>query len=277
MDRICQSISINALGKWYTRFSLSQYNHDNYSLSLKILDNSLISLYYFYLEWNIDMETNYLDIYPSNSIAFQIEAEPIDNRWHDLLVANANAYIQIMENENLDYLESRKGSIISSGDSFNFLRCQERTHNTKLILQYLITFLSNGLPLEEDFKDDPANPFEQFKMFVYNNIELLKERDVSTAILKEHERLGLLNDTNAWYYRGQIDKSYKAMTELLKTAHKATLEDYFKILQALHKLCVFWFAVRNEEVHRVRKSDILTYKLVRFIMAKYPELHQTAK
>ncbi len=218
------------------------------------------------------MENNYLDIYPSNSIAHQIEAEPLDTRWNDHLVANANAYIQIMEHENLDFLQTRQGTIISSGDSYNFLRCQERTHNTKLILQYLITFLSKGLPLEEDIKDDPANPFEQLKTFTLTNIDLLKEKDVTAAILKEHERLKLLNDTNAWYYRGQIDKSYKGIREMVESAKNATIEDYGKLLRGMQRLCVFWFAVRNEEANRVRKSDILTYKLIRFILAKYPQL-----
>jgi hypothetical protein len=110
-----------------------------------------------------DMDRNYLDIYPSNSIARKIEDEPLDARWYDQLVTNATMYLKIMEHENVDFLEKRQGPTIDSGETYKFLRSQERTRNTKLILQYLIKFLSSGLPMVEDLREDLANPFEQFK------------------------------------------------------------------------------------------------------------------
>jgi hypothetical protein len=215
------------------------------------------------------MEQNYLDIYPSNSIARQIEAEPLDPRWVEQIMLHANTYIKIMEHENADFLEERQGPTISSGDTYKFLRSQERTRNSKLLLQYLISFLSKGLPLAEDIKDDLANPFEQIKSFSLYNIGLLKEQDVSEAILKEHEKLGLLNDTNSWYYRGQIDKNYKNLIAGIENALEPTVEGYLQVFRTLQQLCIFWFSVRNEDANRVRKSDILLFKLVRFLRNKY--------
>lgn len=216
-----------------------------------------------------DMDRNYLDIYPSNSIARKIEEEPLDHRWYDQLVTNATMYLKIMEHENVDFLEKRQGPTLDSGDTYKFLRSQERTRHSKLMLQYLITFLSKGLPMAEDLKEDLANPFEQFKSFLIFHIDLLKEKDVTDAILKEHERLGLLNDTNAWYYRGQIDKNHKLLTQSVISANSLTVEGYCQLFHTVQKLCVFWFSVRSEKVERVRKSDIMAYKLCRFLLNKH--------
>lgn len=218
---------------------------------------------------DMDRNRNYLDIYPSNSIARKIEEEPLDHRWYDQLVTNATMYLKIMEHENVDFLEKRQGPTLDSGDTYKFLRSQERTRHSKLMIQYLITFLSKGLPMAEDIKDDPANPFEQFKSFLLFHIDLLKEKDVSEAILKEHEYLGLLNDTNAWYYRGQIDKNHRLMRQSVEMSNAISIEGYCKLFHTVQKLCVFWFSVRNEKVERVRKSDIMAYKLCRFLLNKY--------
>lgn len=229
----------------------------------KRLDIRIISRYISYR-----MDHNYLDIYPSNSIARQIDEEPLDHRWYDQLVAHATAYLKVMEHENLDFLESRQGPTIDSGDTYKFLRSQERTRNTKLILQYLITFLSN-LPLEEDIAGKPVNPFVQLKTFILYNVDVIKDADVSNAILKEHEKLGLLNDTNSWYYRGQIDKNHKSIRDLVEQVTAPTLEGYLDLFHALKRLCAFWFSVRNEEPNRVRRSDVMMYKLLRLLLAKY--------
>ncbi len=214
------------------------------------------------------MEHNYLDRYPSSSIARQIEAEPLDHRWYDQIIGNANAYIKIMEHENIDFLEARQRPDLSAGDTYKLLRSQERTRNSKLMLQYLITFLSD-MPLEKDLVDKPVNPFEQMKSFVMYSIRLLKEKDVAAAILKEHEKLGLLNDTNMWYYRGQIDKNYKTLSEGLEQATRPTIECYCILFRSLQQLCVFWFSVRQEDPNRVRNSDVLIYKLTRLLLEKH--------
>jgi len=215
-------------------------------------------------------ELSYLDIYPSNRIADQLEAEDPEFKMVGKLLTDAKAFSNIMEQENLQHLRSRNDPNISSRDTYKFLRSQERTRNTRLILQYLVTF-SQHLPLESDIEGKPVNPFEQMKSFVLYNISLLKEPDVSNAILKEHERLGLLNDTNTWYYRGQIDKNYKALKDMVEKSGSATISDYRQVFASLQKLATFWFSVRNQDFKRVRKSDLFIYKLTRALLHKWKE------
>jgi hypothetical protein len=213
-------------------------------------------------------EHSYLGIYTSHSIVDQIEAEDHDYGLLSQLLAEVDVYVDVMEQENIQFLEERKDFDISAGDTYRFLRCHERIRNTKWILQYLSAFMSN-LPMELDLEDNLVNPFEQLKTFTLYNIGLLKEKDVEAAILKEHERLKLLNDTNSWYYRGQLDRSQKSLFDAIRKAHTLSIEGYIFLFQGIQQLCTFWFSVRNQEMHRVRKSDILMYKLTRYLLHKY--------
>ena len=218
------------------------------------------------------MEYTYLDIYPSQRIAMELNKEDPECKFVHKAISETKAYIDTMEAENLKYLKERQGEQeMGSSATFKFLRCHERVQNTKLILQYLVTFLTK-LPLEKDVEIEGrlVNPFEQLKSFTIYKLNLLIEKDVNEAILREHQRLGLLTETNLWYYRGQIDKSHKTLTEFITSANSATVEDFRKLFLGLQRLCTFWFSVRNEEIIRVRKSDLYIYKLTRYLLEKYP-------
>lgn len=213
-------------------------------------------------------EHSYLDIHPTHRIADKIEREDPDFKFLNLLIVEVNAYVEIMEQENIAFLKSHIGHDLSSRDTYKFLRSQERTRNYRWILQYLAAFTSH-LPIEPEIGTEPANPFDQLKYFTIYSIDLLKEKDVSTAILKEHEKLGLLNETNSWYYRGQIEKSHRSLMDMVNRAQRATLEDYKLLFQGIQQLCNFWFSVRNQEIKRTRKSDLLIYKLTRYLLHIY--------
>lgn len=215
------------------------------------------------------VKQNYLDIYPSSGIAQQFKLDKmICPEAVAELFAEISDFIQNAEQENLQYLQERQNPAVSSGDSLRFFRSQERTRNMRLVLQYLMTFYED-LPLEADIDKKLVNPFEQIKSFAEFSVNLLKEADVSSAILREHERLGLLNETNAWYYRGQINKSYKQVMDVLERAHNATCANYCKIFEALHRLSLFWFSVRNETIKRVRRSDLLIFRMTLLLMHKH--------
>lgn len=214
------------------------------------------------------VKQNYLDIYPSSGIANRLNEENLD----DLsavrqLISDVNLYLKTLEEENVKFLHAREKQQITSTDTYRFFRSQERSRNIRLILQYLVTFLTK-IPLKEDIEENVVNPFEQLKSFTRFHAELLKESDVGNAILREHERLGLLTETNTWYYRGQINKNYKYILEVLDSAKTINIEGYCKLFEALQRLCFFWFSVRNENIQRVRKSDIYVYKLIRILMAR---------
>ncbi|MCP5107586.1 MAG: hypothetical protein GY950_29630, partial [bacterium] len=212
---------------------------------------------------------NYLDIYPSSGIANKLNAGNFENDAAiKQLTADINAHIKTVESENLKFLHSRESREVSSKDTYAFFRCQERSRNTRLLLQYLVTFLSK-LPLAKDIEEKVVNPFDQLKTFTRYSADLLKEQDVTIAILREHERLGLLNETNTWYYRGQINKNHKQILEALENIGPISHENYCKIFETLQRLCLFWFSVRSENINRVRKSDIYVYKLSRILLIRH--------
>jgi hypothetical protein len=66
------------------------------------------------------------------------------------------------------------------------------------------------------------------------------------------------------------------LRESVFQANVLTVEGYCQLFRTLQRLCVFWFSVRNEKVERVRKSDIMAYKLTRFLLAKYDKKQQPA-
>lgn len=214
------------------------------------------------------VKQNYLDIYPSSGIANKLNEEnPDDQSSVRQLITDVNLYLKSVEDENVKFLHAREKQQITSTDTYRFFRGQERSRNSRLILQYLVTFLTK-IPLKEDIEENVVNPFEQLKSFIRFHTDLLKEPDVANAILREHERLGLLTETNTWYYRGQINKNYKQILEVLDNAEKISIEGYCKLFEALQRLCLFWFSVRNENIQRVRKSDIFAYRLTRILMAR---------
>lgn len=214
------------------------------------------------------VKQNYLDIYPSSGIANTLNAEIVDDEATIAqLVTDVHLYLKTAEEENVKFLHARGTQQITSTDTFRFFRSQERNQNIQLILQYLLAFLTK-LPLKEDIDETVVNPFEQLKEFIFFHAGLLKELDVSTAILREHERLGLLTETNTWYYRGQVNKNYKQVVEVLESAKAPVIEDYCKLFEALQRLSLFWFSVRSENIKRVRKSDIYLYKLSLILMKR---------
>lgn len=212
---------------------------------------------------------NYLDIYPITGIASQLNSENFeDEQVLRKLIADVQAYIKNAEDDNLRFLHVHNPGQVPKDETLRFFRVHERTKNVRVILQYLLTFLSE-IPLREDIESNVVNPFEQIKAFVLYNVNLLKDPDVIAIILREHERLGLLNERNLWYYRGQINKNYKQILEVVESAKIISREGYCKLFEALQRLCLFWFSVRNENIKRVRKSDIYMYKLTRILMKRY--------
>lgn len=215
------------------------------------------------------VQQSYLDVYPSTSIARQLEAEVTDDTASiQALISDVHQYVKTVEQESVQLLHARKNRQITSTDTFKFFRSQERNRNTRLLLQYLVTFL-NDLPEEKDIDGKLVNPFDQLKAFTGFWLSLLKEPDVSNAILREHEKLGLLNETNAWYYRGQINKNFQQISEVLARSQKAVTEHYCLLFEAIQRICLFWFSVRNENLKRVRKSDVYLYKLTCILLKRY--------
>jgi hypothetical protein len=212
------------------------------------------------------VKQNYFDFDPTTGIANQLKAENIeDESAIQMLIVDINRFIDTVEQENVKYLIARKNLQVAPDHTVKLFRNQKRIQNVCWILQFLVAFLSK-LPLKDEIKGQPVNPFEQFKTFIRFRVDLIKTPDVSRSILMRYERLGILNESNAWYYRGKISKNYKQIIKLVDSARTATIENYCKLFEALHRLCLFWFSVKSEDIKRVRKSDIYIYKLTRILL-----------
>jgi len=217
------------------------------------------------------MDFEFLRINKRETLVEKLEKENYyDEEKVKELINEVKSYLKMMEDNSFESLIKKKGvdRVLTSSEAFKFLRSLERINNTKLILQYLIKFVED-LPGKEDIKNEFENPFEQFKGFVENCVNLLKSDDVIFAILREHIRAGLINEKNINDYKRRIDKIHLEITEILKTIREPSVMNYKKLLVILINFSKLWFMVRNESLEYVRKSDIYIYKLSNIILSKY--------
>ena len=177
--------------------------------------------------------------------------------------------------EELSHLESywgecrkAKGTVISESETEIFFRSRERNNNVCLIIQYLQFFVEK-LPDEEEIASAPVNPFSQMISFIDYACELLNAEDVINAALAINRDLGLVTDITSWYYRGRVELIYREMKKRLKLQLQPEKAGYTVLLDLLQDLCCFWFAFRNENHHKVRKSDICIYQLCSLIRSRY--------
>ena len=215
------------------------------------------------------MNTNYL-------ISEQIENElPLNDSELQEFIIYVQSYLKALKLNNIEAMYKR-GDEITPEETYEFFRSQERINNTKLVLQYLISF-TKKLPMQEDIKEEQINPFKQFKLFILRLMKLLKERDVRDAIISELDNNGVLNDNNLWYYRGRIDITYKDIHKFLETADNPDYPDYRALFLSIKALSKFWFAQRNENMKKIRKSDLFAYKLSAILIEKIDSSTETSK
>lgn len=160
---------------------------------------------------------------------------------------------------------------LKAEDAHLFFRSQERMSNVKLILQYLVTF-TEKVPMTTDLEDDIANPFEQFRSFVDYSVELLTAKDVVNAAIQLDKKLGLINDTNIWYYKGKIVQTHKKLKNELIHCRKPEPEDYTKLFNITKELCSFWFSFRNQQMSKIRKTDIYIFQLSTYLIKRLQSL-----
>jgi hypothetical protein len=148
-----------------------------------------------------------------------------------------------------------------------YFRNLEREENTRRILQYMLSFLTD-IPVTINIGGEPINPVKQFKEFLKYQVALLLEKDVINTILCEYSKQGLLNPGNYWYYEARIMDKRLELEHMLaqipdeQTATKSTL------FQVLENLCLFWFDIGREDVRQARRSDIYMYKLACLLQSK---------
>lgn len=194
---------------------------------------------------------------PFHAQGFQIET----------LRREAVEYLNTAEMTRAAVLENRLQDSISEEEAYNYFRSNERQNNTRLIIQYLVKFCE-ALPDEADIMGDIVNPFEQMREFTAFHIHQLEEKDVVDAILREHAQLGLLKESNRWYYQGQIRKCHQEMQRILERAILPNDDGYTALFTVLRDISRFWFSVRNDNLNRCRRSDMYIYQFSVYLLKK---------
>ncbi len=159
-----------------------------------------------------------------------------------------------------DILAGRSDSTISPVQLKRFFRNREREENTCHLIQYLLTF-AEKVPGDPPPSKDPAAPEEQLHEFVRYQVDLLLEKDVKKAILREYSQLGILKSGNFWYYEGRITDLHKELDAAMNSCPRQGPAAINQLCRVLERLSLFWFDLCREDVRRVRTSDILIYKL----------------
>jgi hypothetical protein len=148
-----------------------------------------------------------------------------------------------------------------------FFRSLEREENTKRILQYMLSFLTD-IPVADSIKDEPINPVQQFKEFLQYQVIMLREKDVTKAILREYSKHGVQEPRNYWYYEARIMDKRLELEHILTQIPEDQADLTINLFQVLENLCLFWFDIGREDVRQARRSDIYMYKLACLLQNK---------
>jgi hypothetical protein len=177
-----------------------------------------------------------------------------------ILKENVRDYINASVSDQGDFLAGRAPADISPDHLHKFFRICEREENTCLILQYLLMF-SEKVPGCEIASPDAGAAEKQLREFVRSQVNLLLEKDVRKAIMREYSQLGILKAGNFWYYEGRIDEMHRELTGALDLVQENHAAEVVHLCGIREKLCLFWFDICREDVRRVRTGDLYMYKL----------------
>ncbi len=183
--------------------------------------------------------------------------------------AEAFAQLKVEVEEHLSHLSIEAADLRREGElddesTCSFFRGKMRTENAILLLQYMSRFCEH-VPTAEEIAREPVNPFAQFRDFVECQISQLREADVRSAALREFSALGLLNENNRWYYEGRIDELADTLMGRLSHVKKPDSAGYGALVTILQRISLFWFDIRRENIDRIRRSDLLIFRLGQYL------------
>jgi hypothetical protein len=191
----------------------------------------------------------------------------------DLLKQDAANYLKKMEVHWVEVLFERSDKVLSATTVEQFFRSKERNEKTSQTLQYLLTFLTH-IPGPAEIEREPVNPAEQFREFIRFQVDLLLEEDVKKAVFNEINQMGSLNGDNIWDYLERVIEKNRELNELIITGASEVSSIFFTSCLVLEQLCLFWFDVKQQDIRRVRRSDIYIYKLARILQGRYQQTRE---
>ena len=207
---------------------------------------------------------------PATTIQMHLDTmDPADSEVIIGVLSDCAAALDDLDRQDHYWLSRRQEySPMTASEAHSYFRSQERSANTRLLLQYLQSFWDH-LPDSRENEQDMANPWRQVLDFVLFAVNLLEADDVITAALRFNRELGLVTDGTTWYYRGKIRHAHQSLQQRLLLCKTPDAEGWAALLNVIQSLCLFWFRIRNENMKKVRRSDLCLYQLSRMIRARH--------
>ncbi|HPB56180.1 MAG TPA: hypothetical protein PLB68_09505 [Candidatus Aminicenantes bacterium] len=158
------------------------------------------------------------------------------------------------------------GGGMNDQETLRFFRNRERNEMSLRLIQSLLAFMDQPpQPLR-----GPFNPYSQIRELVRFQVELLGERDVREAVLKER----VPPQAPPPLLEREVERLEVLRLRLMGEAFQPSLpyqEGYRRLLETLRQLFHFWAGLRGRKDGRVRRSDLLLYRLAEYIENKLSE------
>ena len=201
-------------------------------------------------------------------ISHIIHKENLENQEEiELLRAEIKQYLTTNMTDRAITVDAPAYKQLSPAQVSVFFRKRDREENTKLILQYMLSFLTE-IPAADKTGVEPIDPVKQFKEFLQSEVALLHEGDVIKSILSQYSQNELLEPDNYWYYEARIMDKRLELEHILAQIPDDQTEPDVILFQVLENLCLFWFNIGREDVRQARCSDIYMYKLACLLQSK---------
>jgi hypothetical protein len=158
-----------------------------------------------------------------------------------------------------EFLGRCLGKQISPPQLHSFFLQHEREENSRLTLQYLLMFLEKSSSRELGISLPEAAV--QLAEFVKFKVDLLLQDDVRRAILRNGGNSTFPQGGRFLISQERIDETHQELSASLPRRDGDSTAIVRQLCRVLEKLCLFWFEICGEDLHRVRLCDFLTYKL----------------
>ena len=158
------------------------------------------------------------------------------------------------------------GGGMNDQETLRFFRNRERNEMSLRLIQSLLAFMDQPpQPLR-----GPFNPYSQIRELVRFQVDLLGERDVREAVLKER----VPPQAPRPLLEREEERLEGLRLRLMGEAFQPSLpyqEGYHRLLETLRQLFHFWAGLRGWKEGRARRSDLLLYRLAEYIENKLSE------
>jgi len=176
----------------------------------------------------------------------------------------AEYMVKILEADPNFSLAERMKGVLPPENLLCYFRRRERLERARCIIQYLLSFLGH-VPSADEVRRDLVDPAEQFRFFVASEVDQLLEPDVRKAVLQDT----LASDPRQDGREDRCVERILMINHLLKIMLAKRENEPAAAIAALcgavEQLARFWFEVHDNDIRRVRRSDIFMFLLAHLV------------